>query len=185
MTEWSTGETTTTASVEDNLAPAPNPSQWALEPVKFTEDVIGMTAKISTDENGPVEYRFECTSHPPYTRDWSVISSHMVPGLSYGTYTFTVQARDSMPVPNTTTASSPASVTLSALPGRPLEVPSEDYPTIQSAINAASNGDTVLVHTGTYTGIGNRDLDFHGKAITVRSENPDDPGKLALTIIDF
>ena len=48
---------------------------------------------------------------------------------------------------------------------------SGDYTTIQTAINAATDGDTVLVADGTYTGNGNRDIDFKGKAITVRSEN--------------
>ncbi len=57
--------------------------------------------------------------------------------------------------------------TLSEMPG--LHVPVE-YPTIQSAINAAAPGETVLVADGIYQGQGNRDLDFGGKAITVQSE---------------
>src|SRR5262249_9018482 len=44
--------------------------------------------------------------------------------------------------------------------------------TIQSAINAAVSGrDAVIVADGIYTGPGNRDLTFAGKAITVRSQN--------------
>jgi hypothetical protein len=45
-----------------------------------------------------------------------------------------------------------------------------DYPTIQAAIDASIDGDIVLVTPGTYTGDGNRDIDFKGKAITVKSE---------------
>ena len=48
---------------------------------------------------------------------------------------------------------------------------SAEYKTIQSAIDVASDGDTVLVAGGIYTGLGNKNLDFRGKAITVKSEN--------------
>ncbi len=43
--------------------------------------------------------------------------------------------------------------------------------TIQAAINASAGGDTVLVENGTYTGPGNRNLDFAGRIITLRSRN--------------
>ena len=56
--------------------------------------------------------------------------------------------------------------------------------TIQAAINAASGGDTVMVLPGTYTGVGNRDIDFGGKAITVQGSDPNNPEVVAATIID-
>jgi parallel beta-helix repeat protein len=55
-----------------------------------------------------------------------------------------------------------------------LHVPG-DHPTIQQAIDASANGDTVLVHPGTYV----ENIDFKGKAVTLVSElGP------AVTIID-
>ncbi len=55
----------------------------------------------------------------------------------------------------------------------PLEDGSPEHPfdAIQEAIDVAVEGGTVIVLTGTFTGDGNRDIDYGGKAITVRSLN--------------
>ena len=61
-----------------------------------------------------------------------------------------------------------------------LHVPG-DYLTIQAAIDASVDGDTVLVADGIYTGDGNRDMNFGGRAITVEG-NVADP---SLCVIDI
>jgi len=55
----------------------------------------------------------------------------------------------------------------------PLADGSSDHPfdSIQKAIGVAFPGETVLVLGGTYTGPGNRDIDFAGKDMAIRSAN--------------
>ncbi len=59
-----------------------------------------------------------------------------------------------------------------------------DFNNIQAAIDYSSNGDFILVLPGRYTGPGNRDIDFLGKSVTVRSIDPTDPYIVVETIID-
>ncbi len=51
-----------------------------------------------------------------------------------------------------------------------------DFPTIQAGVDAVDDGDVLELGDGTFTGDGNRDIDYLGKAITLRSQsgNPED-----------
>ena len=59
-----------------------------------------------------------------------------------------------------------------------------DFNNIQAAIYDSNDGDTILVAPGIYIGQGNKDISFNGKAITVRSTDPNDPNIVESTIID-
>jgi predicted outer membrane repeat protein len=50
---------------------------------------------------------------------------------------------------------------------------SGDFPTIQAALDSIAPGDVIELTDGTFTGDGNRDLDFLGKDVTVRSQTGD------------
>lgn len=45
-----------------------------------------------------------------------------------------------------------------------------DFPTIQAALDGAADGDIIELADGTFTGDGNRDLDYRGKTLSVRSQ---------------
>ncbi|UCH84706.1 MAG: right-handed parallel beta-helix repeat-containing protein [Candidatus Latescibacterota bacterium] len=44
-----------------------------------------------------------------------------------------------------------------------------EFPNIQAAVAAAIDGDTIMLDSGTFSGPGNRDVDYSGKRIVIRS----------------
>ena len=67
----------------------------------------------------------------------------------------------------------------SSVPGATLEVPGA-YPSIQEAIDASQNGDTVVVSPGLYY----ETINFNGKNIVVTSTDPNDPRIVGYTILN-
>lgn len=60
----------------------------------------------------------------------------------------------------------------------------KEYANIQAAVNDANIADVLELKAATYTGPGNRDIDFDGKSITVRSTDPNDWNVVSATTID-
>lgn len=114
------------------------------------------------------------------TAAFAAVADHA--GLAVGRYDCSITVSD----PNAQVASAIVALTLFVKPsvlGANLRVPSE-YGTIQAAADVAEDGDVIVVAPGTYTGPGNRDVDFKGKAVTVRGTDPNDPNVVAATIVD-
>ncbi len=72
-----------------------------------------------------------------------------------------------------------AVIGLSFFSGSGVTVP-DQYATIQEAIDAAQDGEEIVVQVGVYR----ENIDFRGKNIIVRSTDPDDPAVVSATIID-
>lgn len=140
-----------------------------------TVGTIGARIVFETDEPTTGQVRYDTACGEPYEfvdEDGVLAMTHTIDisGLSRGTsYYFIVDAFDT--ASNQTTAdNNNICYSFTTAEYEVVHVPI-DFSTIQAAINQAWEGDTVIVADGNYTGPGNRDIDFKGKAITVRSQN--------------
>jgi hypothetical protein len=101
------------------------------------------------------------------TADWDMNDVNGVP-VGPGTYDVLGVIYDTIGIPDVgvriTILPIPRTITVGLGAGY-------DFNTIQAAIDDSNDGDTIIVADGTYTGDGNRDIDFLGKVITLRSEN--------------
>jgi hypothetical protein len=153
----------------ENDPPTPNPASFSSAPAAVSYTEITMTATVGTDATGPVEYYFANITDPNHDSGWVTDPVYNDTDLSPNTqYTYTVQMRDAWL--NTGGVSTPPrSATTERAPDLIVATSGGDYTTIQDAINACSFGWIVEVADGFWGGTGNRDIDFGGKAITVRS----------------
>lgn len=62
--------------------------------------------------------------------------------------------------------------------------PEQPFETIQQALDAAQDGDTLILMPGVYTGAGNYDLHSSGLSLTIRSIEPDKWNIVESTVID-
>jgi len=133
------------------------------------------TVTFETDEPAIARVLYGQACGGPYTIDGnnsSLVTSHTIKliGLSPQTeYFFIIEVTDIVGKISEDDNAGFCYTFTTTGPGD-IYVPDE-YPTIQEAIDNSWDGGTVWVADGTYTGQGNRDIDFKGKAITVISEN--------------
>jgi hypothetical protein len=136
----------------------------AVPPIAITgtaSDAGGSVVRVEVSVDGGANY-----SAATGTDAWSFNWAPSAPGP------VTIKSRA---VDNTGNVQNPPAVIHVTKGPTTFRVPS-DRPTIQSAINDATDGDTVLVAPGTYP----EHIDFKGKAITVTSQS----GRPEDTIID-
>ncbi len=181
----------------DSSGPEPNPATFSLSPIAISDVAVTMRATVGTDFNGPVEYLFTETTDGPGATDgtWQTEPNYTDTGLTPDTqYTYTVQMRDGLG--NTGTASTPVDVTTDTASKFYVDAASPNNPgggtftnpyrTIKDAINDPNcvDGCEIILFPGTYTGSRNRNIDFVGKAITIRGTSVYDWDVVASTVID-
>lgn len=60
-----------------------------------------------------------------------------------------------------------------------------EFTNIKAAVAAAEDGDIIVVGEGTYAGTGAVDIPLVGKAVTIRSTDPNDPAVVSKTVVNL
>jgi hypothetical protein len=172
-------DTTPPAAVTDLVATAVNDSTLLLTWTAPGDDGSSGTAswyevRYSTVRDTMATWWEEVAvvaPDPPLTHGSGTPERFVVRGLSPGTtYYLALKAADEGP---NWSAQSNCATCRTTRESHPLILVrpdgTGDFPTLQTAVDAARSGDLIELAEGVYRGEGNRDVDFRGKAIIVRS----------------
>jgi len=149
-----------------------------------TRPIIDAYTADNHEGNIPFVVEFSCSAHDPdgqiagYTIDYD--DGSPTDSNSTGTFRHTYTTAGQSYVTCAVSDDNGMTVHSAAIDIKrygTMKVPSQ-YETIQAAIDAQFEGGVVQVADGTYTGEGNKNIDFRGKALTLISEN----GPLETTI---
>ena len=138
---------------QDNLNSHFNPNPegfWTQEQIDFINNIFGGSDPVRVENECDYMAGIGCNIQ---FKLYPGVGHEITQEMNDDTWTFF----------NTFTDSSPLT----------LNVPL-DFSTIQQAIDASRNGDTILASDGIFKGFGNKNINFNGKGITVKSLNGPD-----------
>ncbi|MHC4702805.1 MAG: right-handed parallel beta-helix repeat-containing protein, partial [Planctomycetota bacterium] len=135
------------------------------------QNVVGYQLLVGPNPHD-LKYIISDTPTPP---------ENVITAFPHETIYWTIKVRDQY---GSTIFPDPVRIESETVSAQPIEnvTTGKRYPSIQGAINDAAPGDEIAVSPGSYRHFEN--IDFKGKAVTVRSTDPNDPDIVAATVIN-